>query len=195
MRFRTTDRMSRLHTISCLAFLTIAISGCDRALDWETVHSEASPRSALKLEAGTVKVGAQLFHVELANDIWSRNQGLMFRETLEPGDGMLFLGYPKIYPWPFWMKNTLIPLDIVWITDDLKVADVQTAPPCERDPCPQYVPKAAARYVLEVNAGEFRGRIGDPVEITSGQLLRSELRPSTTSRRAPAATATGPASR
>jgi len=123
---------------------------------------------------GTVQVGDQLFHVELAGDIWKRNQGLMFRESLDSGAGMLFLGYRETDRWPFWMKDTLIPLDIVWITEDLKVADIQTAAPCEQAPCPQYVPKAAAKYVLEVNAGEFRGRIGDPVAIDSGQPRRIE---------------------
>lgn len=144
-----------------LSSILTGLVGCDQASDW------IGARSSSELKRGTVKVGDQLFDVELAGDIWSKSQGLMFRESLAPGSGMLFLGYAETAIWPFWMKNTLIPLDIVWITEDFKVAVIQTATPCKQDPCPVYVPKLPSRYVLEVNGGEFKGRIGDPVEIST----------------------------
>src|SRR5688500_18848453 len=53
-------------------------------------------------------------HVELAIDDETRAQGLMYRDQLRPATGMLFL-FPQDGHYPFWMKNTLIPLDIIWI--------------------------------------------------------------------------------
>lgn len=53
----------------------------------------------------------------------------------------------------FWMKNTLIPLDIVWIDEKHTVVHIVTAQPCKTKSCPIYTPETSAKYVLEVNAG------------------------------------------
>src|SRR3982750_1449172 len=58
--------------------------------------------------------------VEIAADDETRAQGLMFRDSLREGTGMLFL-FPKSGDYPFWMQNTLIPLDITWIDENHKV--------------------------------------------------------------------------
>jgi len=115
----------------------------------------------------TVKVGDQVFSVEVADDNASRQRGLMFRENLAENSGMIFV-FEHSAPHSFWMKNTLIPLDIVWISADKKVVDIQTLEPCQADPCPSYRPQADALYVLEVGAGNFRGKLGDEVEIELG---------------------------
>lgn len=92
-------------------------------------------------------------HVELATTDETRAQGLMFRDRLRPASGMLFL-FTANGNYPFWMKNTLIPLDMIWIDQQKRVAHVkQNVPPCQADPCPSYDPKAEARYVLEVAGG------------------------------------------
>lgn len=54
---------------------------------------------------------------------------------------------------PFWMKNTLIPLDMIWLDQNFSVIDIQTAEPCEKDPCKVYMPAWLAQYVLEINWG------------------------------------------
>jgi uncharacterized membrane protein (UPF0127 family) len=91
--------------------------------------------------------------VEIAADDESRTQGLMFRDHLEPGTGMLFL-FPEDGDYPFWMKNTRIPLDMVWIDSKRKVAHVTfNVPPCVINECPNYPPNATSRYVLEVAGG------------------------------------------
>jgi len=83
-------------------------------------------------------------------------KGLMFRQQLEGRRGMLFV-FPSSYRHSFWMKDTLIPLDILWLDDARRVVDIkEEAVPCEKDPCPHYVPEEEAVYVLEVNAGEVR---------------------------------------
>lgn len=76
----------------------------------------------------------------------------MFVEKLPEDEGMLFT-YNQEWIYSFWMKNTLIPLDIIWFNKDKKIVDIQTMQPCETDECPSYTPKWKAQYVLEVNAG------------------------------------------
>ena len=107
--------------------------------------------------------------VELATDNESRAQGLMFRDKLRDGTGMLFL-FPTTGEYPFWMKNTLIPLDMVWIDEQRRIVHVKTdVPPCEADPCPSYAPGVPARYILEVAAGVARQH-----QLRAGNVLRFE---------------------
>jgi uncharacterized membrane protein (UPF0127 family) len=62
--------------------------------------------------------------------------------------------FPKSGDYPFWMKNTLIPLDMIWIDEGKKIVHVAAnVPPCKADPCPSYPPNANAKYVLELAAG------------------------------------------
>lgn len=93
--------------------------------------------------------------VEIAADDPTREQGLMFRDHLADDKGMIFL-FAKKDVYPFWMKNTLIPLDMVWIDEAKKVVTIaRDVPPCKADPCPSYPANgpAPARYVLETAAG------------------------------------------
>lgn len=96
--------------------------------------------------------GDRCFMVELARTPAEQEKGLMFRESMEEGDGMLFV-FPQSDIYNFWMKNTLIPLDMLWIDDQLNVVKVITAQPCTVDQCPTYNPWVPAKYVLEINAG------------------------------------------
>jgi hypothetical protein len=92
-------------------------------------------------------------HVELAADDELRAQGLMWRDQLAPDRGMLFL-FNEDDEHAFWMKNTLIPLDMVWIDKDQRVAAVKYhVPPCKVANCPSYPPGVPSRYVLEVGGG------------------------------------------
>ena len=91
--------------------------------------------------------------VEIAPDDELRAQGLMYRDQLRPGAGMLFF-FPADGEYPFWMKNTLIPLDIIWVDANQRVAHAKfNVPPCKVENCPSYAPNATARYVLEVAGG------------------------------------------
>ena len=115
------------------------------------------------LPTTVVHIGEQHFTCEIASTPDEREQGLMFRKQVAKNSGMLFdLGEEK--QTGFWMKNTLIPLDIIWIGSDKKVLGVQTAQPCETDSCEIFQIESPARWVLEVNAGEFKGEVGDKVE-------------------------------
>lgn len=107
------------------------------------------------------------FTVELASSPDERAKGLMEREYLKPGKGMLFV-FGAEGRHSFWMKNTKIRLDIIWINDDMEVVYIsRNTEPCpEEDECHSIDPTADASYVLEVNAGESDGiNIGDKVTI------------------------------
>ena len=79
--------------------------------------------------------------------------GLMYRDKLAADHGMLFV-FDTDDILAFWMKNTLIPLDIVWFDATGRVVDVHAdAQPCRADPCPKFSNKLPARAVLLVNAG------------------------------------------
>jgi len=94
------------------------------------------------------------FQVEVVQTEEELQRGLMFRESLDPGHGMLFV-FPSERRHSFWMKNTLIPLDMVWMDYARRVVHIEEhVMPCEEDPCAAYTPSGAALYVLEVNAGE-----------------------------------------
>ncbi len=88
--------------------------------------------------------------VELARTDEERERGLMNRRELAPEAGMLFL-FSENEPRAFWMKNTLIPLDMLFIDDGGRVAGlIERAEPLTTSPRDPGVP---SRYVLEVNGG------------------------------------------
>jgi len=92
-------------------------------------------------------------HLELALTDEEKQLGLMFRDTLPSDHGMLFI-FDADGSLDFWMKNTFIPLDFVWVSAAGEVVDVHACvPPCRSDPCPSYGSGKPARAVLEVNAG------------------------------------------
>jgi len=106
---------------------------------------------------------------EVADDNDERAKGLMFREKLEENNGMIFI-FEQENEIAFWMKNTLIPLDIIFIGKNFKIVDIKNAVPCKQDPCQLYKPQKSAQYVLEVNSGfaEKNGiKVNDEVEITN----------------------------
>jgi uncharacterized protein len=93
------------------------------------------------------------YAVELARTPEEQAQGLMFRESLPARSGMIFL-FSDAAPHKFWMKNTMIPLDIVWLDGSGRVLFVSAnTPPCRADSCPNYGPELPAPVVLEIAGG------------------------------------------
>jgi uncharacterized membrane protein (UPF0127 family) len=93
--------------------------------------------------------------VEIADTPALRQQGLMFRKELSDDMGMRFV-FERSGKYPFWMKNTLIPLDMLRVDEQMRVVEIVTAQPCTADPCPSYGGTEFARYVLEINAGRAK---------------------------------------
>lgn len=91
---------------------------------------------------------------EIADSEAKKTRGLMYRESLAWESGMLFI-FDEEALHSFWMKNTLIPLDMIWIDSDKNIVDItQNALPCkEQQECKSIIPTAEVKYVLEVNSG------------------------------------------
>ena len=92
------------------------------------------------------------FNVEIADSHTERTKGLMFREELAEESGMLFI-FDRSDIHSFWMKNTYISLDIIWIDDNHEVVWIaENVLPCSSDPCPVIEPQVSSNFVLELNA-------------------------------------------
>lgn len=93
-------------------------------------------------------------------------KGLMFRQKLDADKGMIFV-FEKEGIYPFWMKNTLISLDIIWIDGENQIVFIKkNAEPCPELVCPSIKPDKKSKYVLEVSAGiseKINLQIGDTV--------------------------------
>lgn len=104
------------------------------------------------------------FNLEIADTAAQREKGLMFRTSLAPDAGMLF-DYHKEQEASFWMQNTLIPLDMVFIAADGTVKTIHVnARPMDTTPIPSEVP---IRFVLEIAGGrsqEIGLKVGDKFE-------------------------------
>lgn len=115
-----------------------------------------------------VELGGARYRVEIADDDAERARGLMFRDALPADQGMLFI-HERQEPLAYWMKNTRIPLDILYFDGNRRLVSQQRdVPPCSAgDRCPPYPSGAPARFVLELNAGEA-ARLG----LRDGEELR-----------------------
>jgi len=110
-------------------------SGCDGDAPYAEVQIDTRPRIAL----------------ELATTEAQREQGLMYRQTLGPDSGMLFV-YTQPVTEAYWMHNTLVPLSIAWLGQDGTILGIQDMQPETDD---AHAPGAAYWYALEVNQGWF----------------------------------------
>jgi hypothetical protein len=148
------DRISRRVLVAALALVMAGIACAAQA--------ELATFAKSKLVIETTE-GRYPFNIELALTQPQMAQGLMYRRTLAPDAGMLF-DYGAPQPVAFWMKNTLIPLDMIFIGADGTVVDFhERAVPLSLDPIESKVP---ARAVLEVNGGTVARlglKVGDVV--------------------------------
>ncbi len=100
-----------------------------------------------------IKVSGHTVHVEIANTNKTRQIGLMNRDSMPAQNGMLFT-FDREGIYTIWMKNTRIPLDIIWIDSAYKIVYIkENAQPCKNINCEIHAPTKKARYVLETNAG------------------------------------------
>jgi len=136
-----------------LACVALLLAGCRtaRAADEVVVH--------------TAKGAAVVVAVELATTPETRTLGLMYRDHLDDGRGMLFI-FPQIAPQSFWMRNTRIPLDILFIDEAHKVVRLHAnTTPYSEASLPSGAP---VRFVLEVPGGFSAARgiaEGDSVDL------------------------------
>jgi uncharacterized membrane protein (UPF0127 family) len=151
----------RLILLSILIILTVP---------FETRFSPAGPSDDVLVPI-TTPSGATIL-AELADTAEKRARGLMFRTALPANRGMLFT-FTEAQPWTFWMKNTRISLDIIWMDGKKTIVHVErNVPTCSRtdDGCPQYQPNDNAMYVLELAAGT-----ADSLKLRRGVTLKFTL--------------------
>jgi uncharacterized membrane protein (UPF0127 family) len=111
---------------------------------------EFTKEGELSLHRATSDSLIARFEIEIADNDYEIQRGLMDRESLRDDQGMLFI-FPDLRPRSFYMKNTLIPLDIIFIDQDSKIVSiVRDAVPLDETSLPSQVP---VRYALEMNAG------------------------------------------
>tara|TARA_R100001082_G_scaffold108013_1_gene82693 strand:+ start:1 stop:1743 length:1743 start_codon:yes stop_codon:yes gene_type:complete len=118
-----------------------------------------SIRKGMGLKEEYASFGEQTFDVRLANTDETRARGLMDVHSMPDGDGMLFV-FDEEDHHGIWMKNTYIPLDVVWINEEGTIVDIATLQPHDLN---TRMPSKPAKYVLEVNAGTFTGSVGDNI--------------------------------
>ena len=123
-------------------------------------------RGTATISTGERKI---VLRVEVARTDAQRQRGLMHRRSLDRNAGMVFQ-YPRATSGAFWMKNTLIPLDIAFYDARGRILRIMQMKPCRVEACPLYDPRVSYRAALEVNAGSFRRwgvRRGDRIVLTA----------------------------
>jgi hypothetical protein len=165
-----TNRHATIHW-SNLGRLGFIAAVCAVVTGMQAAPGLAGQPAETGLIAVTTPQGAVIM-AELADTAEERARGLMFRPSLEKNRGMLFT-FAEPQQWSFWMKNTRIPLDIIWMDGRRKIVHVERRVPiCNRtdDGCPQYQPNENALYVLELAAGS-----AEALKLERGASLRFQL--------------------
>jgi len=118
----------------------------------------------MKFDTVQFNIKGKEFTVELALSAEQSERGLMYRDSMAADHGMLFV-FDEPQKLKFWMKNTRIPLDIVFLDKDLRVVSVEHAKPLDES---NVGPDSPTQYVIELNAGAAHKlglRTGDKIEI------------------------------
>lgn len=132
------------------------------------LYADAQQAQQLPISATALIQGKEI-GLEVAKTFDQQAMGLMFRTELAPDRGMLFPFEPA-RPVAFWMKNTLIPLDMVFLHQGKVKAIIPNVPPCKQEYCPSYGPAGVdIDQVLELASGraaELGLKVGDAVPVT-----------------------------
>jgi len=154
--------------LKIIIFITLIVGLC--FVFFYTKDFVLSPET-LETDWGKVCINLNCFSVELAETNAEREKGLMYRKELGWGNGMLFI-FDKEGVYPFWMKNTLIPLDIIWIDKNYTVVFInKNSQPCGVGDCQSINSDVNAQYVLEINAG-----LCDNLGINMGDVVTFEIK-------------------
>jgi uncharacterized membrane protein (UPF0127 family) len=140
------------YLVAAIALGAVVVAGAAAAFLDAPSKAPGLPRGTALIDTGP---GEVVVHVEIAGTAPQRERGLMHRTSLEPDAGMVFR-FPQATSGGFWMKSTLLPLDIAFYDAGGRILRIMQMKPCAADPCPIYAPGVEYRAALEVNAGSFR---------------------------------------
>jgi uncharacterized membrane protein (UPF0127 family) len=113
----------------------------------------------LWIETATGRVD---YRVEIADDEGERQHGLMYRTSMPDGHGMLFI-FPQAKPQAFWMRNTYMPLDIIYIGADGRIVSIIQGRPFDDAPLPSDGPAIGVLEIYAGKAAEKGVKVGDRV--------------------------------
>ncbi len=136
---------SLIGLLAVLIGLTLGISNVSA--------QDSMPQTGLPLTQ--VNLGGRQYLLEVASTPQQAETGLMYRTSLPANGGMLFR-FQETRPVAFWMKNTLIPLDMVFIQAGKVVHIAHQAQPCKQEPCPVYPSQQPVDMVIELPGGTAR---------------------------------------
>lgn len=154
-------RMKKILVLTILSFLIFAVF---------IIFAFVSRKTLEEKNFGEVKIGNNVFKVEIADTLTKQIRGLSGRSELVEKEGMLFI-FNKPGNYGFWMKGMKFPLDIVWIRDNKIIGfeeNLLPVPSLSRGQAKIYFPKEPVDRVLEVKAGtikNFEIKNGDMVEV------------------------------
>ncbi|HKR24260.1 MAG TPA: DUF192 domain-containing protein [Allosphingosinicella sp.] len=156
-----------MRTLAVAASLLLAACEAQPVSNAAAVEAPGKAPSGLDLATLTVESGDRrhVFTVEMARTEPQQAQGLMNRRALAPDAGMLFPFDPP-RPASFWMRNTLIPLDLIFIRPDGTIARVATGVPLSEAPIEVGEPLTAVLEIPGGRAAQLRIGIGDRVSWT-----------------------------
>ncbi len=136
-------------------FVTLLLMACASSVS-------AAESEVITAEVANAADKKTTLHLELATTPEARMHGLMNRKTLAPNDGMAFF-FPEISIEKFWMKNTLIPLDMLFVDESGRIVYIATAIPLSLTPVG---PDSPVETVIELAGGAAAKRgiaVGDKV--------------------------------
>ncbi|HVX85089.1 MAG TPA: DUF192 domain-containing protein [Phycisphaerae bacterium] len=143
-----------------------AVAACGRS---EAAGPASAPATIPSVPLETVKIGDTNFSLEIADTPEKQEKGLMFRPSMPATSGMLFV-FDKPDTVSFWMKNTEIPLDIIFLDASGKVLAIQRREPHDET---GMGPPSPALLVIEINAGRAAAvglKVGDKVSLPEKYL-------------------------
>jgi uncharacterized membrane protein (UPF0127 family) len=165
--------------------LVLLASGCSRGTaaappaaaapaQTPAAPAQTKPAPPYDMQFDTVQmiIKDQAFVIEIADDEAKVARGLMYRKSMDENHGMLFV-FDKPDTYSFWMKNTLIPLDIIYIDADGKVLEIHDRKPLDET---GKAPEKPALYVLELNENRAKAiglKPGDKIAIPEKYLKKT----------------------
>ncbi|WP_299254988.1 DUF192 domain-containing protein [uncultured Aquimarina sp.] len=153
--------------IILITVFTLSVFSCKKENDKKIITEEI--KFTKEGELSIYSIGDSIpkqvvaLDIEIADNEYERETGLMYRKSMEEKKGMLFV-QENFRPQSFYMKNTLIPLDIIYIDDKFRIVSFQkNAKPLDETSLPSGKP---AKYILEINAGlsnQWNLKVGDSI--------------------------------